>query len=127
MAKGVDYYRIDLELSEEERLLRDTVRDFVAREYLPIVPRHYEAGTFPREIVPQLADLGLLGMKYEGYGCPGASNVQYGLACQELERGDSGLRSFASVQSSLVMYPIYAFGSEEQKQQVAARSSPPAS
>jgi glutaryl-CoA dehydrogenase len=115
MAKGVDFYRLDLELSEEERLLRDTVREFVAREYLPIVVTHYEAGTFPREIVPQLAELGLLGMKYEGYGCPGASNVQYGLACQELEYGDSGLRSFVSVQTSLVIHPIFTWGSEEQK------------
>jgi glutaryl-CoA dehydrogenase len=115
MGKGVDFYRCDLELTEAERLLRDTVRAFVAREYLPLVAAHYEAGTFPREIVPRLAELGLLGMKYEGYGCGGASNVDYGLACQELEYGDSGLRSFVSVQTSLVIHPIFTWGSEEQK------------
>jgi len=111
-----DFYRLDLELSEAERLLRDTVRNFVAREFLPSVNEHFERGTFPREIVPRLGSLGLLGMKYPGYGCAGASHVDYGLACQELERGDSGLRSFVSVQTSLVIHPIYTWGSEEQKQ-----------
>jgi glutaryl-CoA dehydrogenase len=115
MAKGVDFYRIDLELSEDERRLRDALRSFVAREFLPTVAAHYEQGTFPREIVPALAELGLLGMKYSGYGCPGASHVDYGLACQELEYGDSGLRSFVSVQTSLVIHPIFTWGSEEQK------------
>ena len=110
-----DFYQLDLELSEEERLLRDTVRRFVEREALPSVPEHFERGTFPRDLVPALGRLGLLGMKYPGYGCAGASNVAYGLACRELERGDSGLRSFVSVQTSLVIHPIFTWGSEEQK------------
>jgi len=111
-----DLYNIDSLLSEEERMVRDTVRKFVYERVLPIIGEHFEAGTFPRELIPEIAELGLLGMHLEGYGCAGLSAVCYGLACQELEAGDSGLRSFVSVQGSLAMFPIWAFGSEEQKQ-----------
>ena len=111
-----DLYNIDHLLSEEERMVRDTVRIFVRERILPIIGDHFEAGTFPREIIPEIADLGLLGMHLDGYGCAGMSAVNYGLACQELEAGDSGVRSFVSVQGSLAMFPIWAFGSEEQKQ-----------
>jgi glutaryl-CoA dehydrogenase len=111
-----DLYQIDGLLSEDERLVRDTVRKFVADRVLPTIGEHFEAGTFPYELIPAIAELGLLGMHLEGYGCAGLSAVSYGLACQELEFGDSGLRSFVSVQGSLAMFPIYAFGSEEQKQ-----------
>ena len=113
---ATDLYNIDHLLSEEERLVRDTVRKFVRERVLPIIGEHFEAGTFPRELIPTLAELGLLGMHLQGYGCAGLSAVCYGLACQELEAGDSGLRSFVSVQGSLAMFPIFAFGSEEQKQ-----------
>ncbi len=112
---GVDYYQIESELSERERAWRDRVRQYVAEAFLPIVADHYERGTFPFDVARGLGRLGLLGMKYEGYGCAGASNVEYGLSCQELEWGDSGLRSFASVQTSLVIHPIHTWGSEEQK------------
>src|SRR5437879_4123446 len=111
-----DLYNIDSLLSEEERMVRDTVRKFVHERVLPIIGEHFEAGTFPRELIPVVAELGLLGMHLEGYGCAGLSSVCYGLACQGLEAGDSGLRSFVSVQGSLAMFPIFAFGSEEQKQ-----------
>jgi glutaryl-CoA dehydrogenase len=116
MGKRTDFYKLDQEFTEEERRLRDTVRSFVEKEFLPGIAGHFEAGTFPVEIVPQLGELGLLGLKYEGYGCAGGSNVDYGLVCQELEWGDSGLRSFVSVQTSLAMHPIFTFGSEEQKE-----------
>ncbi len=116
MPSATDLYNIDALLSEEERMVRDTVRKFVRERVLPIISEHFEAGTFPRELIPAVAELGLLGMHIDGYGCAGLSSVCYGLACQELEAGDSGLRSFVSVQGSLVMFPIYAFGSEEQKQ-----------
>jgi len=111
-----DLYNLDSLLSEEERMVRDTVRKFVNQRVLPIIGEHFEAGTFPRELIPEIAELGLLGMHLEGYGCAGLSAVCYGLACQELEAGDSGLRSFVSVQGSLAMFPIWAYGSEEQKQ-----------
>ncbi|GMU60160.1 MAG: glutaryl-CoA dehydrogenase [Myxococcaceae bacterium] len=111
-----DLYRIDDLLSEEERAIRDTVARFIDKEYLPIVGKHFRNGTFPMELVPQLADMGVFGATLKGYGCAGLSNVAYGLILQELERGDSGLRSFASVQSSLCMFPIHAYGNEEQKQ-----------
>lgn len=114
--RGLDYYNIDDLLTEDERLIRDTVRDFVEEKFLPLVTQHYRDGTFPMEVIPQLGELGLLGPTIEGYDCAGLNSIAYGLICQELERGDSGLRSFASVQSSLVMYPIYAFGSEAQKE-----------
>ena len=110
-----DLYNIDSLLSEEERMVRDTVRKFVNERVLPVIGEHFEAGTFPRELIPEIAELGLFGMHLEGYGCAGLSAVCYGLACQELEAGDSGLRSFVSVQGSLAMFPIWAFGSEEQK------------
>src|SRR5229473_1070041 len=113
---ATDLYNIDALLSEEERLVRDTVGKFVRERVLPIIGEHFEAGTFPRELIPTIAELGLLGMHLEGYGCAGLSAVSYGLACQELEAGDSALRSFVSVQGSLAMFPIFAFGSEEQKQ-----------
>ncbi len=113
---ATDLYYIDHLLSEEERLVRDTVRKFVRERVLPVIGEHFEAGTFPRDLIPAIAELGLLGMHIDGYGCAGLSAVCYGLACQELEAGDSGLRSFVSVQGSLAMFPIFAFGSEEQKQ-----------
>ena len=116
MPPATDLYNIDSLLSEEERMVRDTVRKFVQERVLPIIGEHFEVGTFPRELIPELAELGLLGMHLEGYGCAGMNAVSYGLVCQELEAGDSGLRSFVSVQGSLVMFPIWKFGSEEQKQ-----------
>lgn len=116
MPAATDLYNIDHLLSEEERMVRDTVRKFVRERVLPVIGEHFEAGTFPRDLIPELAELGLLGMHLEGYGCAGLSAVCYGLACEELEAGDSGLRSFVSVQGSLAMFPIHAFGSEEQKQ-----------
>ena len=114
--RGLDYYGIDELLTDEERLVRDTVRDFVDRAIMPTIGKHWTAGTFPMELVAQFGELGLLGSSLTGYGCAGTSPTAYGLICQELERGDSGIRTFASVQSSLVMFPIHAFGSEEQKQ-----------
>ncbi len=114
---GVDFLRLDELLSDEERLARDTVRDFVSKEFLPLVQEHVRRdGSFPMELVPKLAELGLFGANLHGYGCAGMNNVAYGLVMQELERGDSGLRSFASVQGSLVMYPIRSYGSDEQKE-----------
>ena len=112
-----DFLAIDGLLSEDERLIRDTVRQFVADRILPDVAEWFEAGTFPKELAKEMGSLGLLGMQLDGYGCAGTSNVAYGLACTELEYGDSGARSFVSVQGSLSMFPIHAFGSEEQKQQ----------
>jgi glutaryl-CoA dehydrogenase len=116
LSETVDFYRIDDLLTEEERLVRATVSRFVDERFLPIVADHYERASFPMEIVPELARLGVFGMHLQGYGAAGMSNVVYGLACQELERGDSGLRSFVSVQGSLCMFPIHRYGSEEQKQ-----------
>ncbi len=114
--KGVDFYRIDDLLSDEERMVRDTVRRFVDEKVIPVIDKHFEEATFPTDLIPQMADLGLLGGNLpEEYGCANMNNVAYGLVMQELERGDSGLRSFVSVQGSLVMYPIFAFGSEEQR------------
>jgi glutaryl-CoA dehydrogenase len=111
-----DLYAVDQLLSGEERLIQLTVRDFVRERFLPQVAEHFAAGTFPRELIPGLAELGLLGMHLEGYGCAGASAVAYGVACEELEAGDSGLRSFVSVQGSLAMFPIHRFGSDEQRE-----------
>ena len=110
-----DFYALDGLLTEEQRLLRRTVRDFVDHKLLPIINRHNRQGTFPRELVPQMGRLGLLGCYLQGYGCAGSGPIDYGLICQELERGDSGVRSFMSVQTSLVMWPIYTYGTEEQK------------
>src|SRR5687767_2897529 len=113
---ATDFYNIDSALSEEERAIRDTIRAFVDEKVLPVIGDHYIEGKFPKGIIPQMAELGLFGANLpEEYGCAGLNNVAYGLIMQELERGDSGVRSFASVQGALVMYPIYAFGSEEQK------------
>ncbi|MGD8863106.1 MAG: acyl-CoA dehydrogenase family protein [Myxococcales bacterium] len=116
MAEGLDLYDLDSELSEEEKMVRANVRRFVDEEVLPIIADHYQAGTFPEHLIPKIAEMGLLGANLEGYGCAGMNHMAYGLICQELERGDSGLRSFASVQGSLCMYPIWAFGSEAQKE-----------
>jgi len=113
---GVDFLRLDELLSDEERMARDTVREFVSREFLPLIQEHIRRdGSFPMELVPRMGELGLFGTNLQGYGCPGMNNVAYGLVMQELERGDSGLRSFGSVQGSLVMYPIYTYGSDAQK------------
>jgi glutaryl-CoA dehydrogenase len=111
-----DLYRIDDMLSAEERAIRDTVAKFIDKEYLPIVGKHFRNHTFPTHLIPQLAEMGVFGATLTGYGCAGLSNVAYGLILQELERGDSGLRSFASVQSSLCMFPIWSYGSEAQKE-----------
>src|SRR5213592_4108178 len=112
----LDFFGIDSLLSEEELAVRASVRRFVDYRVLPIIGQCYVDGRFPKEIVPEMASLGVLGANLpEEYGCAGLNNVAYGLIMQELERGDSGVRSFASVQGALAMYPIYAFGSEEQK------------
>jgi glutaryl-CoA dehydrogenase len=116
MFKGIDYYDIESDLSPQARLIRDTVRIFVEREFLPLVREHYRAGKFPVELATQMGGLGLFGANLSGHGLPGIDNVSYGLMMQELERGDSGLRSFVSVQGALVMYPIHAFGTEAQKE-----------
>ena len=113
---GVDFYDADSLLAEEERAVRDTVRAWVDEHLMPIIGECYVSGRFPRELIPSMAELGLLGANLpEEYGCAGLNNVAYGLIMQELERGDSGIRSFASVQGGLVMYPIFQFGSAEQK------------
>ena len=116
MFQGVDFYNINPLLSEEEQMVRDTIREFVSENVIPIIEKHNREATFPMNLIGPLAELGILGANLKGYGCPGLNNVAYGLIMQELERGDSGLRSFASVQGSLVMYPIYSFGSEQQKE-----------
>ena len=114
--RGVDFIEFDSLLSDEERLVRDTARKFIEDNLIPIIEQCNREGRFPRELVKPMASLGFFGANLKGYGCAGMSNVEYGLVMQELERGDSGLRSFVSVQSALCMYPIYAFGSDEQKQ-----------
>jgi glutaryl-CoA dehydrogenase len=119
MAKfqGLDYYEIDSLLSEEERMVRDTVRDWVDSSLMPIIEEAYIERRFPKELIPEMAELGIYGANLpEKYGCAELNNVAYGLIMQELERGDSGIRSFASVQGALCMYPIYEFGSEEQRE-----------
>jgi len=113
--QGVDLYRVSRLLSAEEIAVQETVRRFVDRSFLPLIKRHHTAGTFPTEIVPEMAELGLLGPSVVGPGCNGLSYTLYGLICEELERGDSGLRSFASVQGSLVMWPLSVYGTEEQQ------------
>lgn len=113
---GVDYFNMDELLSEDEIMVRDSVRDFVSAEVIPIIEEYNRESKFPHQLIPKMAELGLLGITLPAkYGCAGMNSVVYGLAMQELERGDSGIRSFVSVQSSLVMYPIHTFGSEEQK------------
>ena len=113
---GVDYISFDSLLSEQELLVRQTARRFVDEQVLPVVREAYNSGTFPSRLVAELGGLGFLGANLEGYGCAGMNNIEYGLIMQELERGDSGLRSFASVQGALVMYPIHTYGSDEQKE-----------
>ncbi len=114
--RQLDFLNLDAELSEDERMVRDTVRSWVGERYIPRVMPHFEAGTFPMDVVPELAELGVFGPTLPAeYGCSGLNNVAAGLIYQELERGDSGLRSFVSVQGGLVMYPIFTFGSDEQK------------
>jgi len=116
-AAAVDLLRVDDELSEEERLVRDTVRDYTAKRVLPHIADWFEAGTLPRDIAPELGKLGLLGMHLTGYGCAGMGPIAYGVTCREMEAADSGLRSLVSVQGSLAMFPIWKYGSEEQKQE----------
>jgi glutaryl-CoA dehydrogenase len=114
--RGVDYYGFDELLTEEQRMMRDAVRDWVEAKFLPLVSQHHRDGTFPMELARDLGEMGVFGATLKGYGCAGLDNVAYGLIMQELERGDSGLRSFASVQSGLVMYPIHSYGSDAQKE-----------
>ncbi|MFZ2507219.1 MAG: acyl-CoA dehydrogenase family protein [Steroidobacteraceae bacterium] len=118
---ALDLYDIRGALSDEERMVRDSVARLVDEKVLPVIQKHFEEHSFPRELVPEIASLGLLGSSLSGYGCAGMNAVSYGLICQELERGDSGIRSFVSVQSSLCMYPIHAYGSDAQKDQFLPR------
>ena len=118
---GVDFIDFDSQLNDEEKLARQSARQFVDNEVLPIIEKNCREGAFPMHLVPQLGELGFFGANLQGYGCAGMSNTAYGLVMQELERGDSGLRSFVSVQSGLVMYPIYAFGSDAQKEKWLCR------
>ena len=112
----LDLYDVRSELSDEERMVQDSVARFVDEQVLPVIQEAFEQHRFPQELIPQVAQLGLLGSSIDGYDCAGLNSIAYGLICQELERGDSGIRSFVSVQSSLVMFPIFAYGSEDQKQ-----------
>src|SRR3979409_406079 len=114
--RGVDYLHIDSLFSEQELLVRQTARQFVEERVVPVIRDCFRDARFPGELVPEMGRLGFFGANLEGYGCAGMSNVEYGLIMQELERGDSGLRSFVSVQGALVMYPIYTYGSADQKQ-----------
>jgi len=114
--EGVDFYNIEQHLTEEEIMVRDLVREWVDEKVLPIIEDYYTKGTFPMELISEIGAMGLFGCNLKGYECAGMSNVAYGLICQELERGDSAIRSCVSVQGSLSMYPIHAFGSEDQKQ-----------
>ncbi|MFI5265737.1 MAG: acyl-CoA dehydrogenase family protein [Chloroflexota bacterium] len=116
MATTTDFLGLREQLSPEERMVGESVRQLVDDKVLPVIAEHFENATFPRKLIPELGKMGLFGMHLHGYGCAGLSNVAYGVACQELERGDGGLRSFCSVQGSLVMFPIWKYGSEEQKQ-----------
>jgi glutaryl-CoA dehydrogenase len=119
--KGVDYFSVDSLFSEEELLVRQTARRFAEERILPVIRDCYRDARFPAELIPEMAELGFFGANLEGYGCAGMSNVEYGLIMQELERVDSGVRSFVSVQGALVMYPIHRYGSDEQKQHWLAR------
>jgi len=114
--KGVDFIEFDTLLNDDERLVRDNTRKFIEENLVPIIEQCNRDGRFPKELIKPMGELGFYGASLKGYGCAGMSAVEYGLMTQELERGDSGVRSFVSVQSGLCMYPIYAFGSEEQKQ-----------
>src|SRR6266851_9239954 len=113
--KDLDFFNLDDLLSHEEKMTRDAVRSFVQRDVLPDIERHFADETFALELVPRMAELGIFGANLHGYGCAGMNNLAYGMIMQELEAGDSGLRSFASVQGALAMYAIYSSGSEEQK------------
>ncbi|HIF06403.1 MAG TPA: acyl-CoA dehydrogenase, partial [Gemmatimonadetes bacterium] len=116
--EGTDFYDVDSLLSEEERMIRDTVREWVEERVMPLISQAYIDRRFPRELIPEMGEMGMLGSNLpEEYGCAGLNNMAYGLIAQELERGDSGIRSFASVQGALVMYPLLTFGSEEHKQE----------
>jgi glutaryl-CoA dehydrogenase len=115
--RGVDYLNIDTQLSEEELLVRQTARQFVDERVMPLIKDCYNQGRFPSELIPEMGELGFYGANLEGYGCAGLTNVEYGLIMQEIERADSGLRSFVSVQGALVMYPIHTYGSQAQKDQ----------
>ena len=117
----LDLYDVAGSLTDEERMVRDATARLVDEKVLPVIQKHFEEHTFPRDLVPEIASLGLLGSSITGYGCAGMNSVSYGLICQELERGDSGIRSFVSVQSSLVMYPIHAYGSEAQRENYLPR------
>src|SRR5579862_4616025 len=114
--QGVDFLLVDTLFSDQELLVRQTARRFVDDRLAPLIRDAFREGRFPRELIAEMGKLGFFGANLEGYGCAGMNNVEYGLIMQELERGDSGVRSFASVQGALVMYPIHAYGSEEQKQ-----------
>ena len=114
--KALDFYAVDELYTDEERMIRDTVRSWVSERFMPLIEQHYRDAKFPKQCIPELGELGVFGASLTGYGCAGLSPVASGLICQELERGDSGRRSFVSVQGSLCMYPIWAYGSEEQKQ-----------
>src|SRR5208282_2376863 len=113
---GVDYLLIDSQFSEQELMVRQTARQFVDERVIPVIRESFSDASFPKELIPEMGKLGFFGANLEGYGCAGMSNIEYGLVMQELERGDSGVRSFVSVQGALVMYPILTYGSEEQKQ-----------
>src|SRR6202142_3862341 len=123
--QGVDFVAFDGLLSEDELLVRATARKFIEENLVPIIEECNREGRFPRELVRPMGELGFFGANLHGYGCAGMSNVEYGLVTQEMERGDSGFRSFVSVQSALVMYPIYTFGSDDQKN--AGLPAPPRS
>jgi len=113
---GLDYFNISTYLTDNECMIQQSTREFVDNEILPIIEKHFNQGTFPNELIPKLAEMGFLGINIsKKYGCGGMNNIIYGLVCQEIERGDSGIRSFISVQNSLVMYPIFQYGSESQK------------
>ena len=113
---GVDYLQFDSLLSEQELMVRQTARQFVDERAVPLFREAFNSGSFPKQLIPEMGRLGFFGANLEGYGCAGMNNVEYGLIMQELERGDSGIRSFVSVQGALVMYPIHTFGSEQKKQ-----------
>jgi glutaryl-CoA dehydrogenase len=113
--RGEDFFQLDDLLSDEEKAIRDSARQFVTDKVLPVIDKHFRAGTFPMDLIPEFGEMGFLGANLHGYDCAGVNNVAYGLIMQELERGDSGVRSYCSVQGGLVMYPIFEYGSEEQK------------
>src|ERR1700741_3091216 len=118
---ALDLFDVRTSLSDEERMVQDSVARLVDAKILPVIQKHFEDHTFPHDLVPEIAALGLLGSSLEGYGCAGMNSVSFGLICQELERGDSGIRSFVSVQWSLCMYPIHAYGSEAQREKYLPR------